>query len=349
MRHLPNLPSRSFALPHEHCSITWHDRRTRPTRICSELHKSLTTLLRTAYIRRHWMKRNKFSGYTESLIDWDTTRRSRRNISKTRQRWMSKWMAGFCGVGIMLVRYAYQKHSKCPRCGQNNETTSHVIQCRHPGAVNLWHTEVEALKSWMLSNLGQPELVSIITSSLLTWQSSSHGFLGTPSNDTLKKAVNRQQNIGWKSFIEGFWSLEWRECQRQYLLSRNSQRSSSLWISRVQRRIWEIAWRMWLHRNEILHNNGQTIHAHETRALDDEIRLEMELGLDDLDNRYRHLFQTTVQEQLNKSMIHKRMWIMSVWAARDNNDDEVQITRNRNKDILPIYNRWRKRNKKQEE
>jgi hypothetical protein len=27
---------------------------------------------------------------------------------------MSKWMAGFCGVGIMLVWYAYQKHSKCP-------------------------------------------------------------------------------------------------------------------------------------------------------------------------------------------------------------------------------------------
>ncbi len=68
----------------------------------------------------------------------------------------------------------------------------------------------------MSNNLGHPELVSIITNSLLLWQSSSHGFLGNPTNELLQLAVKRQQNIGWKSFIEGFWSLEWRECQRRH-------------------------------------------------------------------------------------------------------------------------------------
>jgi hypothetical protein len=338
----------NFHLPYEKCSVTWNDRRTRPTKICSELKKTLTKLIHTNSIRKHWMKRNKFSGYNEEYIDWEVLRRSRRNISMTRQRWMSKWMAGFCGVGIMLVRYAYQKHSKCPRCGQDNETTSHIIQCQQPEAVDLWRTEVQSLRTWMLSTMGHPELVSVITASLLEWQSSSRGYLATPDDATLQLAVNRQRRIGWKSFIEGFWASDWRECQTVYLRERQSQRSSALWISKVQRRIWEIAWQMWQHRNNILHNNGKTIHTQETVALDDEIRQEMDLGIDDLHHKYTHLFQHTLHEILHKPMTHKRMWIMSVWSARDNNDDDIRLVRNRHRDILNIYNRWKKKNKKPE-
>jgi hypothetical protein len=50
-------------------------------------------------------------------------------------------------------------------------------------------------ESCMLGNFGHPKLVSIITKSLLLWQSSSHGFLGTPSNEQLQLAIKRQQNI----------------------------------------------------------------------------------------------------------------------------------------------------------
>jgi hypothetical protein len=246
----------------------------------------------------------------------------------------------------MLVKYAYQKHSKCPRCGQNNETTSHIIQCQQHEAVNLWHNEILALRSWMLRTLGHPELVSIITNALLQWQSTSRGFEGIPRDQTLQLAVQRQRNIGWKSFIEGFWALEWRECQRLHLLSKKSQRSSALWISKVQRRIWEIAWIMWQHRNNTLHNDGRTIHTQEMTALDEEIRQESALGLDDLHVKYSHLFQQPIQELLNKPMTHKRMWIMSVWAARDNNDDDVRIIRERHRDILSIYKRWRSKNTK---
>jgi hypothetical protein len=93
---------------------------------------------------------------------------------------------------------------------------------------------------------------------------------------------------------------------------------------------------MWQHWNNILHNAGQTIHIQETIALDEEIRHKMQLGLDDLDEHYTHLFQTPLQDLMCKSMTHKRMWIMSVWVARDNKDDEVQITQNRHRDIVPI-------------
>jgi hypothetical protein len=113
-----------FHLPYETCAIYWRDRRTRPSKLCSKLKSNLTKMIHTLTIWKYWMKGRKFSGYTESYIDWEITKRSRRNISKSRQRWMSKWLSGFCGVGIMLVKYAFQKHSKCPRCGNDNESTT---------------------------------------------------------------------------------------------------------------------------------------------------------------------------------------------------------------------------------
>jgi hypothetical protein len=69
-------------------------------------------------------------------------------------------------------------------------------------------------------------------------------------------------------------TIEWRLCQEQYLRFLNSQKSSTLWISRAQRRIWMIAWNMWSHRNNFLHNDRKTIHLFEMAELDDEIRSE---------------------------------------------------------------------------
>lgn len=343
--HIATLRQQPFYFPYEYCSIYWNDRRHYGLKMCSEMKKTLTSLIHTNSIREYWKKKHKFSGYTESFIDWEATKRSRRNVSKSRQRWMSKWMAGFCGVGIMLVRYSHQKHSRCPRCNQPNEDTAHIIQCPHPEAVQLWQQEVIKLHHWMIQNSGHTELCAIIRDSLLEWRRTSRGFQGTSQDALLHTAIKRQKNIGWRSLIEGFWATEWRQKQSLHLSSMNSKKSGLLWISRVQRRIWEIAWKMWEHRNNILHNKGTTIHRHEQKALDTEIREEMRIGLNGLHPNYRNLFQGTLQSKLDFPMPQKRMWIMSVWAARDNNEENY-IGRQRNEDIQMIYGRWRKRNKR---
>lgn len=242
----------------------------------------------------------------------------------------------------MLVRYSYQKHSKCPRCQQPNESTAHIIQCPHADAISLWEREVQTLHKWMKDNYGEPNMIDIIRDSLLEWRNSSRGYLNVPNNALLRTAVRRQQNIGWRSFIEGFWTREWRECQHAHLANIRSKRSSLLWITKVQRRIWEIAWKMWMHRNGALHNEGTTINRYEMRALDMEIREEMTLGMDGLDRKYSFLFQGSLDSKLEETMTQKRMWIMNVWAARDNTEHEYE-GRQRDEDIMNIYNRWKRR------
>jgi hypothetical protein len=156
--------------------------------------------------------------------------------------------------------------------------------------------------------------------------------------------VQRQNNIGWRSLIEGFWATEWRQCQTEHLQSINSRKSSILWISRTQRKIWEIAWKIWEQRNTVLHNNGESIHRHEMRALDMEIREEMTTGLNGLARHYQHLFHGTIRSKIALTAQQKRMWIMSVWAARDNTEAEYN-GRQRNEDVEMIYKRWKKQSK----
>jgi hypothetical protein len=78
-------------------------------------------------------------------------------------------MTGFCGVGVMLKIYNYQNHTKCPRCEENNETTSHVLQCRHPSATDIWTQSLENLETWMTQNNGHPEMVELIILGLRRW------------------------------------------------------------------------------------------------------------------------------------------------------------------------------------
>jgi hypothetical protein len=102
---------------------------------------------------------------------------------------------------------------------------------------------------------------------------------------------------------------------------------------------------MWEQRNNMLHNQGETIHRHEQKPLDIEIREEMRIGQNGLHIKYQDIFLGTLQSKLDSNMSQKQMWIMSVWAAIDNNE-EVYNGGQRNEDIELIYRRWRKRNKR---
>jgi hypothetical protein len=156
-------------LPYEHVEVFWKNQSNSSIKISSCLTKTLTTKIQTQAIRQYWKKKSKFSDHNESQIDWITSQKSRKGLPTYRQRWLSKWMTGFCGTGKMLKIYRFQKHSKCPRCQTDNENTNHVLQCNHSEALTLWNTSLTSLEEWMLSNNGHPELVELIILGLTKW------------------------------------------------------------------------------------------------------------------------------------------------------------------------------------
>ena len=174
-----------------------------------------------------------------------------------------------------------------------------------------------------------------IVTHLNTWHTGSEQPTQTYSH-TLHLAVQQQNNIGWQSFIEGFWSSQWRAHQQQYLSSIKSKRSSLLWISKLQRRIWLIPWKMWEHRNNVLHANG-AIHQYEIELLQQEISKEW-LHQHSLSQQYRNLFRGTLHQKLQTPIHQQKRWIVNVWAAQEKLGT---VRMDRDEHILNIFDRWK--------
>ena len=126
-----------------------------------------------------------------------------------------------------------------------------------------------------------------------------------------------QQHIGHLQFIEGFWSIKFNQCQKLHFKNINSTQSSQLLLSKVQRRIWKIAWALWEHRNNFLHDRNKSFHPQEIKDVVNEITFEKQKGLDTLSNKFHTLFSKSLQQLLDQLHINKLNWLVTVWTARE--------------------------------
>ena len=211
-----------------------------------------------------------FSAFVSCYI---TLQKQSQRIPKHQQQWLAKFNTGFCGVGRMLKLYKFQQHDHCPICNTNDETTIHVLQCRHQKVVSKLSQETHNFHKWLSTQLIDTEMKNLILNSFKCVQHNNSSTL-TPINNILQEAIKEQNEIGWFNFIQGFWSKQWRECQKQYLTLQQSAKSPMLILSKTQRKIWMIAWNMWLHRNSILHEENHSIHPNEVKSLDEVIVYE---------------------------------------------------------------------------
>ena len=114
-------------------------------------------------------------------------------------------------------------------------------------------------------------------------------------------------------------------------------------MSKVQRKIWHIAWDMWNHRNSILHNEGKSIHKKELEALNSAIISELRRGKETLPAIHHQLFNCNIKERLRDTFQFKRLWLSSVWSARDAKNGIKIEKKKRDPIAMDFYIRWRKR------
>ena len=112
-----------------------------------------------------------------------------------------------------------------------------------------------------------------------------------------------------------------------------------------QHRIWEIAWTIWNHRNQFLHQTT-TLHTMEIAALNKAISSEWNLDIDNLPrNRYTHLFCRNLPQRLNDTPHFKQLWLASIWSARDliNRHLNFHCPAGRNAIALKFHEWWKKK------
>ena len=145
------------------------------------------------------------------------------------------------------------------------------------------------------------------------YQSSSHQALGGQTFFDLPTAIRNQNEVGWQAFIEGCPTKGWQESQQQYYEFLRSRKTGLRWLSALIRKLWQVAWDMWEHRNGILHDKEKGQAALER---EDKIREEFEEGWDELDRDAKLMFRPGLQRVLQFKAGPQKAWIARVETAR---------------------------------
>ena len=330
-----------ITIPYTHCAVKWKGAKTYHSTISSHLSKNLASEINKLRLQQYWEKKKNIGELSIEHVDWKHLEKSSKTYKKG--RWLAKFVSGICGVGSMLLLWKHQNHSSCPRCGENDEDTQHVLQCEQPAAKDKWKEAIEDLRVWMEAQEAAPDLSNAICKGLDNWKNNNPTLTRMYSfNPAIREAMIEQEGIGWGNLICGFATKKWRSIQTYHMAEHSSRKSPNLWMARLQWRIWEIAWTMWLHRNDHLHHDGKTIHFQEAAAIDSEIQREIDTGLAGLPTTYQYLFNMTPQNRIRQPISSKQEWLTTLWAARDH---YTPAASNRCIIASAFYTRWKTRMK----
>ena len=276
-------------------------------------------------------------------IDWSSLSSSFCSIPSMRKIETVKWTSEFCATGKNLKRWREQSHSSCPVCGVCNETTHHILTCPHPSSTEQWSKSITNLEQWMVQQLTSPDIIRIVIENLRAWHDDRPSVLYSGPTSNLSDVIRHQSTIGWGSFLRGFLHKGWSTLQHAHYQTIKSLKSGKRWASELIKKLWLVSWDMWRFRNGILHSQSTTVPTNFTFLLSSTIIQEMNHGHRSLPAKCKYLFAQSIASILKGSVNGKKLWLATVWAARDLYSLNDVICQNRDSIVSAYVETWKKR------
>ena len=128
--------------------------------------------------------------------------------------------------------------------------------------------------------------------------------------------LEAQSHIGWSLFIEGCVHKDWQGIIDAYLKSLERKTTGQRWVSSLIKKLWQVAWDMWDHRNLSLHKEKENEALLGLNILKSEITDVHDVGIDALMTRdEKALFDTPLEKLLTQPEQLQRAWLDKANAA----------------------------------
>jgi hypothetical protein len=134
--------------------------------------------------------------------------------------------------------------------------------------------------------------------------------------------IQKQKECGWVNFFEGLILREWQLAMQLHLRWMRSQKSSKRWVAALIRKMWQVAWDLWEHRNGYLHDREDNLLSIQ---VNNSIIIQFDLGYKKLDRATQALFSGGLHSILAKPFEIRQQWVRRVQSARDM--ESTQTTR----------------------
>jgi len=141
-----------------------------------------------------------------------------------------------------------------------------------------------------------------------------HDAMST-ANQAYPRWLAEQQEVGLNSALDGWLSLQWRYKQDQFWSQIRSHKSSKQWTAKLIKKLWDIAWDMWEHRNEALHHSPENRQNILESAINNKITQFYALGCNILPQDAMRLIEHSLEAQLAQPVNTKILWVESVEVA----------------------------------
>ena len=290
----------------------WHG----DSKIASPDYKTLYHIIQDPTTMTYWARHDRFPEDMMDEIDWEASGHGLTSLPTSRRRWVTKHASENCGVGATMVKWKMQDDAKCPRCGQDQEDTTHVLKCSAAGADEVWQSNMQKLETTMIDLHTRPDLLEALMARLNQWRRGLP-FINDPLwTDELVDTVTNQDRLGWKNLLECLPVKQWKQLQQRYFNKYHPQRSIKRWMNKLLQQIHNVAWSQWDHRNKVLHKTELPRVFRTIGLLNDEITKEYAKGPADLPPTDRYLFTVPLLLRLARSTTHKQSWIRNIQSAR---------------------------------
>jgi hypothetical protein len=190
---------------------------------------------------------------TYTTLNWSASALALRRIAVHQRLWIPKWLCSTLPIGKNLVRWGQPAAMlQCPRCGEEESHRYHVIQCEHPDACSIRENGISELSSFLDTASTAPDLqaglLSLLSAAISATPWQPPATLSSPASTTFRT----QLALGTQHVLDGFLSPSWAITQQEYYESLGRRTTGTQWSGQVTRRIWQIAWDMWIHRRTVL-------------------------------------------------------------------------------------------------
>ncbi|CAJ1945361.1 unnamed protein product [Cylindrotheca closterium] len=185
-----------------------------------------------------------------------------------------------------------------------------------PSASAEWDRRTATLDQWLDAQVADPAIKHAILHLLQGVRDPS-----LPSSRVvplhLCSAFLSQQCIGYQGLLEGRLSVQWAALQEQYLQSRGSQRSPTLWVFRLLHQLILLGFHMWEHRNSVQHSEDNVQLLRErSQLVNGGIHSQFDMGPTNLPKVVHSMLAVKRRTVLNKPLVDREEWLKLVRMER---------------------------------
>ena len=287
---------------------------------------NLYSLITDKKLLDYWIDKGRFPRTAISTIDWESQEKAMTLAPLSTRRFITKWSSSWIGTGKNMKRWAIRPHGYCPFCKAENEDTEHILQCIQDDAQKI---SQDALWTWTESmiKIGTcPRVVRAMRNEISAWRDNTEQPDITQMNDVLQRAILSQRTIGWKSFLEGLISIEWKRYQQEYFEESGSKRSHYLWGSKAIRCGWKYLTTIWIGRNQQLHQTDHILDMEGRKEMIQAIKDEYKIGLGRLPAYgFSYMFKSSPDDLAKSSLEKIKHWLAIIKQGRIVYEDPQRI------------------------